>query len=145
MTKKEMLRKVWSVLSWLSIFYVTLKFFFGKADTLSTLCMIGLALYLLLIAIQKTVEKFANYKVYKEYQKSFAYMKALHKTRYKLYFTGTIKDIEAYSAEIERYGSAMLNIGEVYISNNLLSEKQKTKVKEILDQTRELMSTTFVN
>ena len=145
MTKKEILRKVWSVLSWLIIFYVTLKFLFGKSDALSTVCMIGLALYLLLIAIQKIVKKFANYKVYKEYEEGFKYLKSIHAARYRLYFTGTRKDVEAYSAEIERYGNAILSIGEDDISNNRLNKKTITKVMKILDQTRKLMSTPFVN
>ena len=145
MTKKEILRKVWSVLSWLSIFYVTLKFLFGKSDALSTVCMIGLALYFILIIIEKIVEIFVNYKKYKEYKKGLKYLEALHKTRYRLYFTGTRKDVEAYSAEIKKYGNAILSIGEDDISNNRLNKKTITKVMKILDRTRKLMSTTFVN
>lgn len=145
MTKKEILRKVWYVLSWLCLFYITVKFLLGKANTFSTIymsiCYSILALYLILSAIQKIVEKLDNYKAYKAYEKGFEYLKSVHKARYRLYFTGTSQEIEAYSAEIERYGNAMLNVGEDYISNNLLSKKHIKRVKEILDQIPKLMST----
>lgn len=143
MTKKENLRKVWSVLSWFSIFYITVKFLLGKADAFSTVCMSVcysiLALYLILSAIQKIVKKLADYKAYKEYENGFKYLKSIHAARYRLYFTGSKEDVEAYSAEIERYGNAMLNVGEDYVSNNILNEKHTKRVKEILDQISEFL------
>ena len=54
---------------------------------------------------------------------------------------GTKEKVEEYSAEIDRYGTALLNICEDSISNNLLSKKHTQKVEEILNQTKNLMTT----
>ena len=91
------------------------------------------------ILIQKIVKKLADYKAYKEYENGFKYLKSIHAARYRLYFTGSKEDVEAYSAEIERYGNAMLNVGEDYVSNNILNEKHTKRVKEILDQISEFL------
>ena len=143
MTKKENLRKVWSAFSWLCLFYITVKFLLGKADTFSTVCMSVcysiLAFYLILSAIQKIVKKLADYKAYKEYENGFKYLKSISAARYRLYFTGSKEDVESYSAEIERYGNAMLIVGEDYVSNNVLNEKHIKRVEEILDQIPEFM------
>ena len=145
MTKKEVARKVWVVFSWVWLFKMTIEFLIGKADTFSTVCMFVCysicSLNLLVIVVCKIIEKVANYKAYKQYEKGFKYLEAVHKARYKLYFTGTSEEVETYSKEIERYGNAMLNVGEYYVSNNTLSKIQTKKVQEILNQTRKLMTT----
>lgn len=73
----------------------------------------------------------------------FEYLQAIHKERYKLYFTeDNRKKIEKYSAEIEEYGNAILDVCEEIITKNLLSKKHTKNVEKILNQTKELMSTT---
>ena len=145
--KREILRKVSLVFSWLWLFYVTIKFVLGTADTFSTVCMFLCysvwALNLILSIILKIVQKVSDYKLYKTYVNGFNYLKAVHKARYKLYFTGNSEEIETYSEEIERYGATMLNVGESLVSNAKLNRKQSQKVSEILEQTRNLMQTTF--
>lgn len=144
MTKKEILRKVWLVLSWLYLFYITAKFLLGKADTLTTVCMFICysisVLYFIVLIISKIIHKVNDCKIYKSLEKGLEYLQAVYKERYKLYFTGDKEKIEEYSAEIERYGNAMLNAGESAISNNLLSKKHVTNVKEILNQTKEMIA-----
>ena len=146
MTKKQILRKVWVVFSWVWLFKVTVEFLLGKADTFSTVCMFVCysiwSLNLLVIVVCKVIEKVTNYKAYKQYEEGFKYLEAVHKARYKLYFTGTSKEVETYSEEIERYGNAMLNEGQNKVSNNKHSKTQTKKVQEILNQTRKLMTTT---
>lgn len=145
MTKKEVLRKVWLVFSWLWLFYITVKFLLGKADTFSIVCMFVcyslLTLNLILSIVLKIVKFIGSYKLYKTYTNGLTYLKAVHKERYKLYFTGSKEKVEEYSAEIERYGTAMLEAGESAISNHLLSQKHTQKVQEILEQTKKLMTT----
>ena len=73
----------------------------------------------------------------------FEYLQAIHKERYKLYFTGdNRKKIEEYSAEIEEYGNAILDVCKEIITKNLLSKKHTKSVEKIFNQTKELMSTT---
>ena len=139
MTKKKITRKVsWAIsLGWL--FYITIKFLIGKADTFSTICMFVCyslwALYL--------IPNIQKYKVYKSLVNVFESLQAIHKERYKLYFTGdNRKKIEEYSAEIEEYGNAILDVCKEIITKNLLSEKHTKSVEKIFNQTKELMSTT---
>ncbi len=145
MTKKEVLRKVWSVFFWLWLSLITAKFLLGKADTFSTVCMFlcysVLALELILSIVLKIVKFIMSYILYKTYTDGLTYLKAVHKERYKLYFTESKEKVEEYSAEIERYGTAMLEAGERAISNNLLSQKYTQRVQEILEQTKKLMTT----
>ena len=145
MTKKEVLRKVWSVLSYLWLFYTTVKFLLGKADIFSMIflfmCYIALALNMISSIISKIVKIVDSYTLYKSYKNGLEYLKAVHKERYKLYFTGSKEKVEEYSAEIERYGTTLLDSGESAISNNLLNQKHSQKVQEILKQTKKLMTT----
>lgn len=144
MTKKEVLRKVWVVFSWLYLFYMTVKFLLGKADSFTSVCIFICwsiwALNLILSIVLKVMDKVNDYKTYKSLVKGLEYLQAVHKARYKLYFTGNKEEIEEYSTEIERYGRAMLDVGEHTISSNLLSKKHINNVTEILDQTKEMMT-----
>lgn len=145
MTKKEVLRKVWAVSSYLWLFYTTVKFLLGKADTFSMIfmfvCYIAIALNMVSSIILKIVKVVDSYELYKTYKNGLEYLKAVHKERYKLYFTGSKEKVEEYSAEIERYGTTLLESGESAISNNLLNKKHSKKVQEILEQTKNLMTT----
>ena len=92
MTKKKITRKVsWAIsLGWL--FYITIKFLIGKADTFSTICMFVCyslwALYLIPNIVLKITQNIQKYKIYKSLVNVFEYLQAIHKERYKLYFTG---------------------------------------------------------
>lgn len=72
--------------------------------------------------------------------KGLEYLQTAHKARYKHYLTGDKEKIEEYSTKIERFGRAMLDVGEHAISSNLLSKKHINNVREILDQTKEMMT-----
>lgn len=147
MTKKEILRKIWVGASWLWLFYITIELILGKADTFTTVCMFLCyavwTLNFILSIVLKIFTKVSDYKLYKKYTEGFNYLKAVHKARYKLYFTGNNEEIESYSEEIQRYGSAMLDVGESIASKNTLTKKQNKKVHEIIEQTKQLMETTF--
>lgn len=144
MTKKEILRKVWLVFSWLYLFYMTAKFLLGKTDSFTSVCLFICwsiwALNLILHIVSKIMDKVNDYKTYKSLVKGLEYLQAVHKERYKLYFTGDKEKIEEYSTEIEKYGRAMLDVGNCAISSNVLSKKHINNVKEILDQTKEMMT-----
>ena len=94
------------------------------------------------IVAYKIISKVSIYRFYKQYEISFERLKSFHKLRYKLYFTGTKKEVEEYSEAIESIGNLMIEFGEEYISNNMLSKKQKKRVKKILCETRTLMKNT---
>lgn len=144
MTKK-VLRKVSLVFFWVEIFKLTVEFLLGKADSFSIVSLfLGYSLcffILLILAVCKIIQKVVNYKAYKQYEEGFKYLEDVHKIRYKLYFTGTMEEVETYSKEIERQENAMLNVGEYYVSNNTLSKTQTERVQEILNQIRKLMIT----
>lgn len=141
MTKKEIARKVWLAFSCVWLFYITVKFFLGKADTFSTICMFVCYSSLALTLILTIVLKINAYKTYKSLVNGFEYLQAVHKARYKLYFTEDREKVEKYSAEIDRYGYALLAVGRTVISDNLLSKKHIKNAKEILNQTEKLMTT----
>ena len=145
MTKKEVLRKVLLVFHCLWLSYITVKFLLGERDTSNIICMCICysiwALNLILSVVTKILHIISSYKLYKKCKDGLEYLKAVHTARYKLYFMGTKEKVEEYSAEIDRYGTALLNICEDSISNNLLSKKHTQKVEEILNQTKNLMTT----
>lgn len=141
MARKEILRKVLAVFCWADLLFVTVEFALGKIDTFSTVCMFVCYFIWATILINKIRKEAIKYKAYRQYQEGFTYLKAIHKTRYKLYFTGTSKEVEIYSEEIERYGNILLNLGEWYISNNIFGKTRTEKVQEILEKTKELMIT----
>lgn len=146
MTKKEILLKVWVTFSYVYWFYLTVKAVLGKANTLDItviiICYLFLALALALKISLKIVKLLFSYRLCKIYEKNLEYLKYLHKTRYKLYFTGDTERINEYSKKIERYSSIILDNGENALSTELLNKKQARKIQEILNQTRELMTTT---
>ena len=147
MTKKKITRKVSWTISLGALFYITIKFLIGKADTFSTICMFVCyslwALYLIPSIVLKITQNIQKYEIYKSLITVFEYFQAIHKERYKLYFTGdNRKKIEEYSAEIEEYGNAILDVCEEIITKNLLSKKHTKNVEKILNQTKKLMSTT---
>lgn len=147
MTKKEILRKTWTVLSYLYLFYITVKFLLGKADIFSMICMFicyfAISLNVISGIILKIVKvtKIVNcYRLYKTYKDGLEYLKAVHKERYKLYFTGSKEMVEEYSSEIERYGTILLNSIESVLSDHLLNKKYSQMVQEILEQTKNLIN-----
>ncbi len=147
MTKKKITRKVSWTISLGALFYITIKFLIGKADTFSTICMFVCyslwALYLIPSIVLKITQNIQKHEIYKSLITVFEYFQAIHKERYKLYFTeDNRKKIEKYSAEIEEYGNAILDVCEEIITKNLLSKKHTKNVEKILNQTKELMSTT---
>ena len=114
MTKKEIVRKGSLLISFVWLFYITIKFLMGKADTFSTICMFVLysfwALKLILSIVVKITEKVKEYIRYESLVNAFEYLQAIHKERYKLYFTGDREIVEKYTDEIEFYGNALLEI-----------------------------------
>lgn len=145
MTKKEVVRKVWSVFSYLYLFYITVQFLNGEADTLSKIflfvCYSSIALVIIVKIIDKIIKVVYSYKLYKSYKNGLEYLKAVHQVRYKLYFTGSNEDVEKYSEEIEKYGAILLSTGENAITSNLLIKKHSQEVQAILEQTKKLMTT----
>lgn len=140
MTKKEVLRTIWVVVSYGSFFGITVEFLLGKADTLTIILMIiGYAMIALCI-ILKIVNIVASYIVYRDYRKDLEYLKDLNKQRYKIYFTGNKERLEEYSAEIERYGRNILNSGESHISQTSLTKKYSQKIQEILEEVEEIIN-----
>lgn len=142
MTKKEIARKVWLAFSWVWFFYITVKFFLGKADTFYTICMFVWYSLWALDLITIIVSRIIYYKTYKALVNGFEYLKTLHKIRYKLYFTGDREEVEECSAEIDKYENILLDAGRTAISDNLLRKKHIKSVEEILNQIERLMTTT---
>ncbi len=144
MTKKEIARKVGYGLYWVLLIDITVKFFLGTATTLNIVCMvICYSMYGLMLIFEialKIIQKVNDYKTYKLLVNGFEYLQAVHKARYKLYFTGDREKVEEYSAEIEKYGNAMLNVGKAAISRKTLSKKHNKSVEEIVSQTEKLMT-----
>ena len=130
---------------WLGPFYITVRFLLGERDVTNIICMCICysiwGLDLILSIVTKILHIVGSYKQYKVCKDGLEYLKAVHAARYRLYFTGTKEKVEEYSAKIERLGTVLLNVCEGSISNNQLSKKHTQKVKEILNQTKKLMTT----
>lgn len=142
MTKKKILWKVLG-LFFAVVFYLGLvNAGFGIINAVIIVCMLYAFLIPLDIVAYKIISKVSIYRFYKQYETSFERLNSFHKLRYKLYFTGTKKEVEEYSEAIESIGNLMIEFGEEYISNNMLSKKQKKRVKKILCETRTLMKKT---
>lgn len=143
MTKKEILRKVWLIISWLCVLNITKKFLLGNLDTFSSvIILIFWAMYvlnLILDIVLKVIYKINDYKTYKFLTEGFNGLQVLHKIRYRLYFTGNKKKIEEYSKKIESLGEDILSLGEAFISSNFIGEQHVNSVKEMLKQTKEMM------
>lgn len=143
MTKKEILRKVLLISSCSLLFYIAVSFLLGK-EIIIYICIFcfTFALYLILIVVLQIHYMITYYKLYKICKDLLEVLKALHRERHKLYFTGTKEQVEEYSTlieESEELGTCLMNICEYFISNNLLSKKHAKKIEEILNQTKMLM------
>lgn len=143
MTKKEILRKVWLIISWLCVLNTTKKFLLGNLDTFSSVIIlifwVMYVLNLILKIVSKVIYKINDYKTYKILTNGFECLHILHKIRYRLYFTGNKKKIEEYSKKIESLGEDFLSLGDAFISSNFISESHINSVKEMLNQTKEMM------
>jgi len=140
MTKKKVLRKILLVISWLVLAYLSIRFLLGDLDTsymvLLTICYVSLFLNIVV-----TIPIYFKYKTFLD---NYNYLKALHKARYKLYFSSDKEKIETYTQEIQHLGEALLSVGNHYIASGIFSEKKTQKVQEIIDKTKELMQKEFV-
>jgi hypothetical protein len=146
MKNKGRLQKVLLALSIFWLLYNTVRFFLGKTDTISNICLIVfygvLAWEIIMWLYGEIYEKIILYQAYKSYEEAFKYLTTIHNKRYKLYFsTKGQGNVDAYTAEIERYGNAILTSGKFWISNNLLSKSQTRRVEEILEETYRMMKT----
>ena len=142
MKVKKVLRKVWSVLYWIAVCDITLRFIMGKADVLCIIAVCITYAGFLLNGILSLINLIITYKAQKVYKEGYDYLKAVHKARYKLYFSGDKEEIEIYSKEIERYGNVLISIGEDRMKKEKLSKKLRNEIQEIIDGTKKLMTTT---
>jgi len=148
MTKKEVLRKVLSVISCLTLAHLSIRFLLGDLDTFSTVCLticyVNVVLNIVVTVCCKIISKAMYFKQYKEFKEGYDYLKAVHNARYKLYFSYDKEKIDVYTQEIQSYGESLLSVGNYYIDNKIFSKKKIQKVQEILDKTKELMQKEFV-
>jgi len=142
MKVKKVLRKVWSVLYWIAVCDITLWFIMGKADVLCIIAVCITYFGFLMNGIAWLGKIIATYKTHKVYKEGYDYLKAVHRARYKLYFSGNKEEIEVYSKEIERYGKALISIGENRLKDEEMSKKMRSEVQKIIDGTKNLMTTT---
>lgn len=148
MTKKEVLRKVLSILSWLVLIHLTVGFLLGDRDIFFMICL-GICygcfmVDIVIIIICKIILKVMDFKDYKLFKEGYEYLKTVHNTRYKLYFSANKEIVNVYSQEIQRYGNALLNVGSYLIENKILGKKKIKEVQEIVDKIQELMRKEFV-
>ena len=146
MKKKTILRRILLIISWLCVLYNTIIILISNATVFNTVCVFLCyfiwTLCFILSLIEKIKFKITIHNAYEQYENGFAYLKAIHKARYKLYFSETSsEDIETFSKEIESFGNSMLKIGEDYISSNKFTKKQTQQIKEIISETKKLMTT----
>lgn len=148
MTKKKVLHNVLSVISWLTLANLSIRFLLGELDTFHTVCLMIvysiLLLCLIIVIASKITSKMVYRKECKALKKEYNYLKEVHQERYKLYFSNDRKKIEMYSEGIQRYGEALLSIGEYYLSKDGFNEKQRSEIEEIVDKIKELMQKEFV-
>lgn len=148
MTKKKVLRKILSVISWLTIAHLSIRFLLGDLDTFSTVCLtifyVSMVLNIVVTVCCKIISKAMYFKQYKTFLEEYNYLKAVHNARYKLYFSSDKEKIEVYTQEIQHYGEALLIAGNYYIDNKIFSKKKMQEVHEIIDKTKELMQKEFV-
>lgn len=144
MTKKKVLRKVLSVISWLTLAYLSIRFLIGDLDTFSTVCLIICYVSMALNITVTVCCKAMYFKQYKTFLEGYNYLKTVHNARYKLYFSYDKEKIEVYTQEIHRYGESLLSVGNYYIDNKIFGEKKLKRIQEIIDKTKELMQKEFV-
>lgn len=142
MKVKKVLRKIWSVLYWIAVCDITLRFIMGKADVLCTIAICITYFGFLMNGIAWLFKVITTYKTHKVYKEGYEYLKAVHKARYKLYFSGDKEEIEVYSEEIERYGSTLISIGENRLKDEKMNKRIRNEVQDIIDGTKKLMTTT---
>ena len=145
MFKKKNLLIAWALYSYTLLFYDTIKFICGKADMMDmiyiSLCYGILLLIAITKMITKTMIKIAQYRAFKSYKDKLKYLQAIHKMRYKLYFTGTRDEGRVYSEEIKNHGGDFIKAGEEAISLELFNKQKTEQLKEMLNQVKILMTT----
>ena len=145
MKKKDIIFKLLYGLAWIFIIFITIIVFLGKAATrdiyIIVIFYILHGIMLLLRLAYEMAKLIYSYETDKFLSKALIYLKAIHKARYKLYFSEDKDLVEEYSVEIQRQGTAMINLGEDAILSNLLTKKHRNNIEEIIIQTKKLMTT----
>lgn len=141
MKVKKVLRKVLLVLYWIAVCYITLQFIMGETNVLCIIAVCLTCLYFLMKFIAWLGRIYIIYNKHTVYKVEYEYLKALHKERYKFYFSEEKEKIEVYSKEIERYGKALIKIGEERLKEKKMNKKMCKEVQEIIDKIKILMQT----
>ena len=143
MKKKYIIFKLLYGLAWIFVIYITIIVFLGKVTTRDIiLIVIFYTAHELIQILSYEIKKVVySYKIYILLAQALIYLKDIHKTRYKLYFSGDKDLVEAYSIEIQRQGKAMITRGNNAILSNHLTKKYRRNIEEIIIQTKKLMET----
>ena len=148
MNIKQRLRIILYSYSVTTIVIYTIKLLCGKLSSIGkiTLCICyGMIAFLLIYSLLNILKNEIRDKIYinkvcMRFEDIFNYLIKLHKERYKLYFSGDKEKIETYSEGIEFVGKNLLALGELLISNKLTSKNNKIKLKEMMKETKKLMT-----
>lgn len=133
------LRKVCLVVTCVGCCDMTLQFIMGEMNNLISVIAFCLTWLGFIMNVIQWIRPYKDYKIYKE---GYDYLKAVHKARYKLYFSGNNEEIDIYSREIERYGTILIRSCERHLVNQDMSKKMCNKIRTIIDETKKLMNTT---
>lgn len=147
MSGKNRLRKI-PVLSWISLGYLIVQFLLGNRNifimiTVVILCG-SLAFCFIATIVCKIILLVIDNKNYKILKKQYNWLKAVHYTRYKLYFSSNKEKIELYSQEIQIQGEWLLNTGNYLINNKVYGKRKMSEIQEMVSKTQEMMQKDFL-
>ncbi len=138
--KKEVIRKVlFACMYFFIIVSNVILIVFGKASTFNK---VTFSIFLVLWAVERSRLKVDSIKSYKIFLETYKNLKFVHKIRYKACFMDDTQElVEKMTNDIEKTGKDLIEYGKILMSDKHLSQKRKTKVKEIMMQVEHLMTT----
>lgn len=141
--KKEVIRKV--LFACIDLFIIVSNVILIASGKAATFNKVIFAIFLVLLAVQWTLDiilKVGSIKDYKLFLKTYKNLKIVHRVRYKACFMDNTREwVKEMSNDIEETGKDLIEYGNLLISDKHLSQRRKTKVKEMMRQVEHLMTT----
>lgn len=140
---KKILRIIWmfsAVFHWFLFGCLIMCVINGANNFLIT---IALSLYgvEIFFGIKNAISKRNRYRnMYKKYQEMFENLKYIHSSRYGLYFSGDVEQVEYITKSFNECAAEQLEVGKLLLENPNVTQEEKAGVQEIMNKTNQLLN-----
>lgn len=136
MNKKVVLRKVFVMVLFLWLLYLTVKCFLGIADdyerTFTIICYI-------IFILQYTFRVFISYKKYNEYMNKLKDMQHIKKKMFLAFYEGNKEKADEYSIEVKKIGCSIIEEAMEDIQRGLIIGEHLVGTLEIIQEALQII------